>query len=1139
MGIRLKRLRALLKPAILLFLLFISCVLLGEALLKKPAFQSYIIEKISHATGYELTVKRMSMNLWHGLGVSLSGVKVEPPDGAFSLSAVNARVIFDLKRLLKRDIVPVALYLDRPLLVVKGGAAQPSIDIRKSVKRTLGLLGSIFGIKVRFISIDNGRWLSNRSRWYGQDIYMNLRSQGADIKRIIGSGTFSGPYGPLSFSIKGKISQIKGETPYPLVTGSIKFMRIPLTVIPEAGFIKIKRGSISRGVVDIASRPGKELFIKLKGELDLKDIDFSFKKNRNESERVFPSMKLSFLSRITEHEFTFPSFTIGLPDTRLSGKGLFDIRDLNNPEINIMLNTPWMDIHTFKNLFPGPIVSSWLESGLFPLLRDGYVKVDNFSLSGRLSKIKRLDRPQNRDVLNISISFRDMVFQSQDQRIPFEGISGKFSISDGDLVIKGISSTFGDSFIRDGRLKITSVFTDNRIYEGGIEGDFHLGELFSLKGVSWIPRTITDPLSVLSGVTGNTKTEVEFSYRKGKKGFRFKKINLQIDNALVSLRSIKNKLIIKQGMVTIDEHKKERRFEGDISIDKNDMRISGRFIESGSFYTIGLLKVSGKIIPSHLFSLFTTSEDLKIISTLQWDVNAELIKQSDSWLISGSFNPSPYAILYKGVTLYFPWDKSQLEFNLAYKNKKELKIDRLIYKINHSELAISGRIPIEVDSSEISMGFKSPGFNIDGLRVLYNKRDLVLKGILKTDIKLIFRSKDNLLINGPLRGRRLSISFKNAGSLWSSPGFMVEFSGRKLIIHSLNLLFNGSDIRVKGVLRNWARPRGNFELISNQFIIKENGSGSGFSGGALEFLKHKAIEIHAKISIKKGKIRGFSFAPLKADLVLKNGRIYLTHCEFRSSHAEMRLSGNFKEKPIPETIFHTYIKMVDQPAEEIFRAFGKKEAPLFGKLDFEAYFYSKGEDWQGMLSNLTGSANILIKDGRIKKSNMFIKILEILSINKVFERVPADMEKKGFYFKSMGCSGIIDKGVFSTDNFLLKSPIFNGAGAGSIDLTSNQLDGSIGIAPFKTVDSIVSHIPLLGHILTGKNKAFITYYFQIHGSITEPEVKYVPFKNLGKGTIRMIKKLLLAPVWIFKKIPKPSSDSKKAKSPNDIVNEED
>jgi hypothetical protein len=76
----------------------------------------------------------------------------------------------------------------------------------------------------------------------------------------------------------------------------------------------------------------------------------------------------------------------------------------------------------------------------------------------------------------------------------------------------------------------------------------------------------------------------------------------------------------------------------------------------------------------------------------------------------------------------------------------------------------------------------------------------------------------------------------------------------------------------------------------------------------------------------------------------------------------------------------------------------------------------------------------------------------------------------------------------------------------------------LGVQPLGTIDTVVSNIPILGHILTGNNRSLITYYFEVKGPILDPQVEHVPFKTLGEGVTGILKRLFLSPVKLFEDV---------------------
>jgi uncharacterized protein YhdP len=171
-----------------------------------------------------------------------------------------------------------------------------------------------------------------------------------------------------------------------------------------------------------------------------------------------------------------------------------------------------------------------------------------------------------------------------------------------------------------------------------------------------------------------------------------------------------------------------------------------------------------------------------------------------------------------------------------------------------------------------------------------------------------------------------------------------------------------------------------------------------------------------------------------------------------------------------------------------------------------------------MISSLTGSADFLIEKGKIQKSNIILQVLEFLSVQNIFVNRPTETSVEGFYFKSISGNVVIDNGVIESNNLIMKSPVLNGAFKGSVDLCNDQIDFDMGIQPLGTIDFLVSKIPIVGYILTGKEKSILVYYFKVTGPLSKPEVQYVPLKNWGTGLEGFFERLFLTPSRIIKGI---------------------
>ncbi len=100
----------------------------------------------------------------------------------------------------------------------------------------------------------------------------------------------------------------------------------------------------------------------------------------------------------------------------------------------------------------------------------------------------------------------------------------------------------------------------------------------------------------------------------------------------------------------------------------------------------------------------------------------------------------------------------------------------------------------------------------------------------------------------------------------------------------------------------------------------------------------------------------------------------------------------------------------------------------------------------------------------------------------------------------------------------MKSPVFNAAAQGSLDMPRDHLNIYVGVQPLNTIDGIVSKIPIIGHILTGKKKTILVYYLKIRGSPEDLVLKQIPFKNLDHAIAGYFKRLFLTPTRLWTKM---------------------
>jgi uncharacterized protein YhdP len=121
----------------------------------------------------------------------------------------------------------------------------------------------------------------------------------------------------------------------------------------------------------------------------------------------------------------------------------------------------------------------------------------------------------------------------------------------------------------------------------------------------------------------------------------------------------------------------------------------------------------------------------------------------------------------------------------------------------------------------------------------------------------------------------------------------------------------------------------------------------------------------------------------------------------------------------------------------------------------------------------------------------------------------------GMPYNEITATLAIKDGMISCNDLYVDSDALNISAVGKMDLIKDELDATIGVKPLQTVDKVVSRIPIVGWILTGKNKALITAYFEAKGKLEDPTVTAIPVKSMAKGVFNIFKRVFELPGKLF------------------------
>ncbi len=228
----------------------------------------------------------------------------------------------------------------------------------------------------------------------------------------------------------------------------------------------------------------------------------------------------------------------------------------------------------------------------------------------------------------------------------------------------------------------------------------------------------------------------------------------------------------------------------------------------------------------------------------------------------------------------------------------------------------------------------------------------------------------------------------------------------------------------------------------------------------------------------------------------------------------IRLKGNIKRKT--NNIYLSFLSKGKSEFEKTLKCLteGKTPRVITGKFDYNLKFSAAGKK-NPLKENSSGNFKVISKKGRIYKATVLAKILEFLTIKNLVTFKLPNFRESGFSYKKLLIQGSIKNGVIYFKNCYIDSSAMKIFFEGKWNFLKDRLNVEALIAPFTTIDAILSRVPIIGRILTGKSKTFVSIPLKVTGSSKNPKVMLHPV-SVGSGLIGLMKRTIKAPVYILK-----------------------
>ncbi len=780
-------------------------------------------------------------------------------------------------------------------------------------------------------------------------------------------------------------------------------------------------------------------------------------------------------------------------------KGSFKIGKLTFYEPDILLNVSVKKKKTKDNdLTPEQIIES--SNSILDELRK--------EMSGLIAVVKNgklLIREDGEDIADISDLKARITLSSKDVKIRIKGEMekwGKFSL------ISRIHADKNTVYIND----LSAFFGKSSIFKcsGKIEfKDSPYWEIKSNKAVLILDEIFNkiSSFSALRGVLGSVKSlkgrinlsSVNISGELSKPENWGISAQGSIQDAVYGSSKLPGLVKIARGRIEADNKKIIfDKFETSIFDSKLD---ASAFIERiGQDISLADISVNGTL----------GKETLKWISKEIGYSREETLRAPISitsarvlWRKEGKISASGSAIINNGPKIMIDLEK----------DNKAFAVNKLIVNDNYS----NADMVFEYAPNLIELSFKG-SLNEQTLNRMFEQSSFP-RGWVKGDFSARLRLDryQQSAVRGKLEGRNFilplplnePLKFKQA---------VITGRNQAINIESAQLLWGKNNLDGTGSLRavqegirldiNLKSDEIKVENIINIFSSRDESSQNNEKASGL---KKPALRGVIRVNAPKVSWGKYSASPANADIILASHAVHLV---FKDTYlCDIAIPGRiiFSDDSIK---FNFRPDAQDKQLDSNLNCLLEKDFRITGKFDFKGDLNSEGNA-DALKRELRGNVEFRSKDGVIQRAPLLAKIFAVLNVTELLRGKLPDFTTEGFKYNSIIIKGDIDKGVFVIQEAVVDGTTMQLVGQGEVDLVTDQIKLTVLVAPFKTVDFLVSKIPGVSYILGG---TLISIPLRVTGDLNDPTIVILSPTAIGSGLIGMMKRTLNLPVKIIEPI---------------------
>lgn len=343
----------------------------------------------------------------------------------------------------------------------------------------------------------------------------------------------------------------------------------------------------------------------------------------------------------------------------------------------------------------------------------------------------------------------------------------------------------------------------------------------------------------------------------------------------------------------------------------------------------------------------------------------------------------------------------------------------------------------------------------------------------------------------------------------------VTLQDQSIRIASFSTQINNTNLHLTGTIEDLRRPRADLKITSSHLDLDdilplatlepEQPSPGGSWRPAIK----------AALTADSGNLREIPYEKLATDIIYEDGILYLHPLAFQTWGGTIASKVRIDAAAGGPARYQVNYELRRISSQELLKSLGVKKQEVWGTLSAQGDLSARGGSPDDLKRSLLGSLTFQIDKGSIRRFASLAKIFSILNVSQLLKMQLPEMTSGGMPFSVITGTLAVKDGVFSTSDLFVKSEAMNISAVGSLNLPRDTLDLIVGVQPLQSVDKVVNRIPVVGWILTGKDKSWITTYFEVTGSTGDPRVSVKTVTSMATGVFNIFKRLFQLPAKLF------------------------